>query len=109
MFGMKGMGDIMKLMGQREKIAENMEQAKVRARNRTVVGESGGGLVKVTANGMGDIVTVAFEPEALKDPESLGPLVVSATNIAVTKGKEVMAEELRTAMGGIDIPPGLFQ
>ncbi len=108
MFGMKGMGDIMKLMGQREKIAENMEQAKLRARNRTVTGASGGGLVKVTANGMGDIVAVAFEPEALKDPESLGPLVVAATNIAVTKGKEVMAEELRSALGGIDIPPGLF-
>ena len=109
MFGMKGMGDIMKLMGQREKITENMEQAKIRARNRTVIGAAGGGLVKVTANGMGDIVAVAFDPEALKDPESLGSLVVSATNIAVTKGKEVMAEELSTAMGGIDLPPGLFQ
>ncbi|MEI6233697.1 MAG: YbaB/EbfC family nucleoid-associated protein [Planctomycetota bacterium] len=108
MFGMKGMGDIMKLMGQREKIAENMEQAKIRARNRNVMGASGGGLVKVIANGLGDIIAVEFDPEALKDAESLGPLVVAASNIAVAKSKEVLAEELRTAMGGIDLPPGLL-
>ena len=109
MFGMKGMGDMMKLLGQREKIAENFEQAKLRARNRLAVGDAGAGMVKVTANGLGDIVKVEFDPEALKDADSLGTLVVSATNIAVTKGKEIMAEELKTAFGGIELPPGMLQ
>lgn len=109
MFGMKGMGDMMKLFGQREQIAANMEQAKVRARNRTVIGDAGAGMVKVTANGLGDIVAVAFDPEALKDPESLGPLVAAAANSAVSKSKEILAEELKTALGGIELPPGLLQ
>jgi DNA-binding YbaB/EbfC family protein len=108
MFGMKGMGDMMKLFSQREKIMENVEQAKVRARARTVVGESGAGMVKVTSNGMGEIISVAFDPEALKDPEALGSLVAAAANLALVKSKELMAEEVSKAMGGIELPPGLF-
>ena len=108
MFGLKGMGDMMKLFGQREKIMENVEQAKVRARARTVVGEAGAGMVKVTANGLGDLVGVTFDPEALKDPESLGTLIVAASNVALAKSKDIMTEEFRTAFGGIDIPPGIL-
>jgi nucleoid-associated protein EbfC len=106
--GMKGMGDIMKLMGQLPKMKENLEQAQVRAKSRTVTGESGGGLVKVEANGIGEILTVKIDPEVFKDPDTVGPLVASATNLALRKGKEAMAEEAKTAMGGMDLPPGMI-
>ena len=109
MFGLKGMGDMMKLFGQRDKIMENVEQAKGRARGRTVVGEVAAGIVKVTANGLGDLVAVNFDPEALKDPDSLGTYIVAASNIALAKSKEIMTEEFRTAFGGIDLPPGILQ
>ncbi len=106
--GIKGMGDAMKLLGQAGKIKENMEQAQQRARARMAVGESGAGMVKVTANGLGEIMSVQFDPEALKDQETLGPLVTAATNLALQRGKELLLEETRTAMGGIDLPPGLM-
>ncbi len=106
--GLKGMSDVMKLMGQAGKMKENMAQAQERARNRMAVGEAAAGLIKVTANGIGEIIAVRVDPEALKDPELLGPLVVAATNAALNKGKEVLAEEMRTAMKGIDLPPGLM-
>ena len=106
--GMKGMGDLMKLMGQAGQIKENMAQAQARARNRTAVGESGAGLVKVTANGIGEIVSVQVDPQVLQDPETLGPLVAGAANAALTKGREILSEETRTALGGIDLPPGLI-
>ncbi|HLX64473.1 MAG TPA: YbaB/EbfC family nucleoid-associated protein [Planctomycetota bacterium] len=109
MFGLKGMGDMMKLFGQRDKIMENIEQAKLRARGRTVIGEAGAGMVKVTANGLGDIVAVNFDPEALKDPESLSTYIVAASNIALLKSKEIMSDEFRTAFGGIELPPGMIQ
>ncbi|HYG77517.1 MAG TPA: YbaB/EbfC family nucleoid-associated protein [Planctomycetota bacterium] len=106
--GMKGMGDIMKLMGQLPKMKENLVQAQERAKNRVVTGESGGGLVKVDSNGVGEILDVRIDPEALKDPETVGPLVAAATNLALRKSKEVMAEEAKSAMGGMDMPPGLI-
>lgn len=106
--GIKGMADVMKLMGQAGKIKENMAQAQERARNRMAVGEVAAGMVKVTSNGIGEIIAVKIDPEALKDPETLGPLIVAATNLSMTKGKEVLAEEMRTAMNGIDLPPGMI-
>lgn len=101
-----GMGDLMKLMGQAGKIRENMAQMQERAARRTVEGQAGGGLVKVTANGIGEVLAVAIDPEALLDPEALGPLVAAAVNVATRKGKEVLLEETRQALGGIDLPPG---
>jgi len=102
-----GIGDLMKLVGQAGKIRENMEQVREKAQKRVVAGEAGGGLVKVRANGLGEVLEVTLEAEALKDPESLGPLIASAVNIALKKGKEAMVEDTREAMGGIDLPPGM--
>ena len=106
MFGQ--MGDMMKLMGQLPKLKQNLAQAQERAKNRQAVGESGAGMVKVTANGLGEILSVKIDPEVLKDPELVGPLVTSATNLAIHKSKEVLAEEAKIAMGGMDMPPGMI-
>jgi nucleoid-associated protein EbfC len=106
--GMKGMGDIMKIMGQLPKMKENLAQAQERAKKRTVTGESGAGMVKVVANGGGEIISVKIDPEALKDPEALNALVTAAVNMANMKCKEIMMEEAKAAMGGIDLPPGLI-
>jgi DNA-binding YbaB/EbfC family protein len=106
--GMKGMGDMMKLMGQAGKIKENMALAQDRARNRRATGDAGAGMVKVVANGLGEVISVAVDAEAVKDPETLGPLLTAAINLALQRGKEILMEETKTAMGGIDIPPGLL-
>jgi len=106
--GIKNMGDLMKLASQAGKIKENMAQAQERARNRTAAAESGAGMVKVSVNGLGEILSVQIDAEALKDPETLGPLITAATNLALQKGKEILMEETKTAMGGIDLPPGIM-
>ena len=105
---MKSMGDMMKLMGQAGKIKENMAQAQERAKNRQAVGEAGAGMVKVTCSGLGEVISVTVDAEAAKDPETLGPLLVAAINQSLHRGKEILMEETKTAMGGIDIPPGLM-
>ena len=106
--GIKGMADVMKLAGQMGKIQENMAQAQARAKNRTVTGEAAAGWVKVTANGLGEIVKVEVDAEALSDRESLGPLLVSATNLAIARSKEILVEEIRSANQGLDLPPGMI-
>jgi len=109
MFGMPGnIGDIMKLAGQLPKLKESFLQAQERARNRTVVGEAGAGLVKVTADGVGEVLSVSIDPEALKEPDTLGPLIAAAANVALGKSKEIFLGETRAALGGIELPPGLM-
>jgi nucleoid-associated protein EbfC len=38
----------------------------------------------------------------------LEDLIVAATNNALTKGKEVMAQKLSALTGGLPLPPGLL-
>ena len=102
-----GIGDLMKLVGQAGKIRDNMEHVREQAQKRIVEGEAGGGLVKVRANGLGEILGVTLEVEALTDPEALGPLIAAAVNHALRKGKEALTDDTREAMGGIDLPPGM--
>lgn len=106
MGGLGNIADLMKLVGQAGKIRENMAQMQERAAMRVVEGEAGGGMVKVKANGIGELLSIEIDPEVLKDPETVGPLVAAAANAALRKGKEVLLEETRQAMGGIDLPPG---
>lgn len=106
MGGLGNIADLMKLVGQAGKIRENMAQMQERAAKRTVEGESGGGMVKVTASGIGEVLAITIDPEVLKDPETVGPLVTAAVNVALRKSKELLLEETRQAMGGIDLPPG---
>ncbi|HET9844832.1 MAG TPA: YbaB/EbfC family nucleoid-associated protein, partial [Nitrospira sp.] len=72
-------------------------------------GTAGGGIVTVTANGAMQIVSVTLDPEVVKsgDIEMLQDLVVAATNDALRKAHEMMAEEMKSVTGGLKIP-GLF-
>jgi hypothetical protein len=66
-------------------------------------------MVTVTANGAMQVVNVAIDPEAIKsgDVEMLQDLVTAASNEALRKAREMMAEEMKALTGGLRIP-GLF-
>jgi DNA-binding protein YbaB len=66
--------------------------------------------VKVTANGVGELLSVTIDPETLKDPETLGPLIAAASNLALHKSREILMEEGQKAAEefGINLPPGVF-
>ena len=50
-----------------------------------------------------------FDPEVMKseDTDMLQDLIVAATNEALRKSREMMAEEMKSVTGGLQIP-GLF-
>ena len=105
---MAGIGDMLKLMGQAGKIKEKMAEVQEKAKNRIVKGQAGAGMVTAAVNGAGEVVDIKIDPEALKDPESLGPIIAAAINVAVRKTKEDMMKDMSEAMGGVDIPPGML-
>jgi nucleoid-associated protein EbfC len=86
-------------------------QAKVTAiqeelAGKIVVGSAGGDMVTVEVNGAQEIISVKIEKELL-DPneiEFLQDLIVAATNDAVRKSKELMAQEMAKLTGGLRIP-----
>lgn len=100
--GMGGLGGM--LGGLQQKMAAIQEEAAA----IEVVGEAGGGLVKVTANGSQEVVAVAIDPGALDDAELLEDLVRAATNDALVRSKQVHAEKLAELTQGLGLPPGLI-
>ena len=68
-----------------------------------VEGSAGGGMVKVTADGNGQVKAVKIEP-AVVDPDDLSlleDLVLAAVGEAQRKAREAQNEEVQRRMGGL--------
>ncbi len=106
MKGMKGMGDMMK---QAQKLQSKMAKMQDELGDETVESASGGGMVKVVANGKQQIVSIRIEKEVVdpEDVEMLEDLVLAAINDGLTKSQEMVQEKMGALTGGLNIP-GLF-
>ena len=96
----------MKQAGQMQaKMAEM--QAKMEAME--VEGVSGAGMVALVLSGKGDLRRLTVDPKLL-DPaeaEMLQDLIVAAHADAKRKVEAAMADEMREATGGLELPPGM--
>ena len=100
------MGNIMK---QAQEMQAKMGKIQEEAALKTVEASAGGGMVTIEANGAMQITKVRIDPEVMKsgDQDMLQALLLAATNEALRKAKELMAEEMKSLTGGLGIP-GLF-
>lgn len=98
----KGM-DMNKMLQQVQQMQAEMLKAQEQLANETVEASVGGGIVTVTANGAGEIVSIKIKPEAIDpdDPESLEDLVLAGVNQAIKNAQELMQSRLGGAMGGL--------
>ncbi|MDB5242518.1 MAG: hypothetical protein JWP57_3143 [Spirosoma sp.] len=87
-----------------------MKDAQETLRNVTEMGDAGAGMVKVTVNGLKNVLSVEIDPELVKaeDREMLQDLIVAATNKAMGNIETKAREHLRQATEGL-LPniPGL--
>lgn len=77
--------------------------------DQTVEVSTGGGMVKVVANGLNEIVSVHIDDELINmnDREVLEDLIAGAMNEVQKKVKELAQGEMSKLTGGLKIP-GLF-
>ncbi|HET9394784.1 MAG TPA: YbaB/EbfC family nucleoid-associated protein [Nitrospiraceae bacterium] len=103
------LGNMANLMKQAQQMQAQMAKLQEEAATKTVTGSAGGGMVTVTANGALEVVSVRIDPEALKDgdAEMLQDVVLAATNEALKNARQLMAEQMKSVTGGMNIP-GLF-
>jgi DNA-binding YbaB/EbfC family protein len=101
-------GNMGNLMKQAQAIKDNVEKAQAEVANIEVVGESGGGMVKVTMSGRHEVKKVQIEPAvASDDRELLEDLVAAAVNDAVNRVEARIQEKMAGAMAGMQLPPGM--
>ncbi|MBW2442034.1 MAG: YbaB/EbfC family nucleoid-associated protein [Deltaproteobacteria bacterium] len=100
---MKGMGNMMK---QAQQLQAKMMKLQEELADKTVESSSGGGMVKVTANGRQQIVSIQIEDEVVDpdDVEMLQDLVLAAVNDALAKAQEMVSSEMGKLTGGLNIP-----
>ena len=85
-----------------------MQKAQEEIARLEVVGESGGGMVKVTMTGKHEVKRVQIEAAvAGEDREMLEDLVAAAINDAVRRVEQQSAERMQGMMAGLRLPPGM--
>jgi len=91
--------DMRQLMQQAQQMQQQLQQAQAELAEKTYEGSAGGGVVKATVKGSGELLSVVFDPSVLdpEDPEFVGDLVVAAVNTALRSA----GEETSSAMGGL--------
>lgn len=100
---MAGMGDMMR---QVQKMQARMAEIQAGLEQAQVEGFSGGGMVKVVANGKNEILSISIDPEVVdkNDVEMLQDLVLAAVNQAHQKAQEMAAKQMAELTGGLNIP-----
>jgi hypothetical protein len=96
------------MMKQVQAMQGRMAALQARLEQATVTGQSGGGMVKLTMNGKGAMTGLAVDPSLLRpeDKDMLEDLVIAAHSDAKSKVEAKMAEEVKSATGGLPLPPG---
>jgi len=102
-------GNMANIMKQAQAMQAQMAKVQEEAATKTVTGSAGGGMVTVTANGAMELVGIVIDPEAVKsgDVEMLQDVVMAASNDALKKARQMMADQMKAVTGSMNVP-GLF-
>ena len=103
---MKDIMGMMKQVGQMQARLKDVQEELARAE---IEGQSGGGLVRITLDGKGEVKRVRIDPSLMKpdDAEILEELIVAAATDARGKADAAMQAKMAEVTGGLPLPPGI--
>jgi DNA-binding YbaB/EbfC family protein len=102
--------DMNKLMQQAAAMQEQVAKMQDEAEHETAESSVGGGMVKVTANGAGQVLSITISPDAIDptDAEGLQDLVLAGVNEALRAASakvEAKAQQMQSdLLGGLGLP-----
>jgi DNA-binding YbaB/EbfC family protein len=102
---MKDLGNLMK---QAQAMQQKLQEAQARLAETSVEGASGGGLVRLTLQGSGELKAVVIDEELLKpgEGEVLADLIVAAHAEAKRKLDAAQADAMKAVAGPLAGMPG---
>lgn len=102
------MANFNNLMKQAQAVQANMQKVQEQIAALEVVGEAGGGMVKVTLSGRHEARRVQIEPAVMgEDREMLEDLIAAAVNDAAHKLEAKVQEKMSAVTAGLQLPPGM--
>ena len=103
--------NIMQIMKQAQNVQAKLKSAQEELSKMEIVGEAGGGAVKIICDGQGKFKSIKLTSDAVnvddETREMLEDLITSAMNQASEKASKEMESRMKQATGGLNIP-GLF-
>ena len=101
--------DLGSLFKQAQEMQSKMAEVQRDLAEKKVEVSTGGGMVKITANGVNEILSVHIDEELINmnDREVLEDLIIGAVNEVHRKVKDLAQGEMTRFTGGVKIP-GLF-
>jgi nucleoid-associated protein EbfC len=103
---MKNLGNMMK---QAQQMQQRMQEMQAQLDLVEMQGASGGGMVKVSVNGKGELKHITLDKQ-LMDPaetEVVEDLIIAAFADAKAKVEAHVSQEMSKVTGGLKLPPGL--
>jgi DNA-binding YbaB/EbfC family protein len=100
------MKNLSSMLKQAQQMQSRMQEMQAKLDSMTMDGAAGGGMVKVTLSGKGDLKRLQIDPSlmAADEREVLEDLIVAAHADAKVKVEAMMAEEMQKATAGMNIP-----
>lgn len=97
--------DPSKMLRQVQQMQADMAAAQAALAAEVVEGSAGGGMVKVTVSGSGDVQRVSIDPSVVdpEDIETLEDLVVAAVADGLRRAAELQSTRLGAVTGGLDL------
>lgn len=91
------------MMGQLQKLQEQLQEAQARLADETVSSTAGGGAVSVTVTGDQRCTEIKIDPEIIKDGdvEMIQDLILTAFNSALDKSRQLASDRLGPLAGGL--------
>lgn len=104
-----GQPNMQQLLQQAQKMQQDLAAAQQELAETPVEGSAGGGLVKATVNGAGELKGLVIDPKAVdpEDTETLADLVLAAVRDANAGAQELQQQKLgplAQGLGGGGIP-----
>lgn len=101
--------DFLKMMKQAKQMQEQMGGLQEQIAEIEAEGTAGGGLVKITLGGKGEMRSLKIDPELFKedDVEILEDLIIAAHTEAKAKVEQAMQEKTQEMMSGLGLPAGM--
>jgi DNA-binding YbaB/EbfC family protein len=104
----KGMGDMAKMMKAATEMQDKMAQMQTDLERVTVTGESGAGLVRVTATAKGELTGLEIDPSILVASEKpvVEDLILAAIKDAQSRAAARSRQELEKMQESLGLPAG---
>ncbi len=92
--------DMSKMSAMMEKMKSGMKELEEEARSTTLSTQSGGGMLKISANGLGEVIDIDIDDSLLEDKASLQIMLIGAMNDINKMAEDYKKSKAAGMMGG---------